>query len=107
MRSFESLARTFLVFIAGKLNTKYNSFYWKMNNHYLAKMVGIDLKPNGKYTPVYLPLFSITRRPGEIMFDFYFWTTSSLNFVFYRRAPYFGWAVSNKFVLDYGEEEDD
>ena len=80
------------VYINGEKFAEFKNFVWRIKDMYLLRIIGIDLVSTEKIklevVPFYLPVFQVSARAGQLIFQIILNQKTVLTFLFQARYPY-------------------
>ena len=80
------------VYINGEKFAEFKNFMWRIGDTYLLRIIGIDLVSTEKIklevVPFYLPVFQVSARGGQLIFQIILNQKTVLTFLFQAHYPY-------------------
>ena len=80
------------VYINGEKFAEFKNFVWRVKDMYLLRIIGIDLVSTEKVklevVPFYLPVFQVSARAGQLIFQIILNQKTVLTFLFQARYPF-------------------
>jgi hypothetical protein len=75
---------------------KFQNWYWRLDNSWFVRLTGINTDTridkrvlDMDFQPVYTPLFSIEKIPGQLIITTYWWRETCTTYVLQARKPYY------------------